>query len=158
MRSIYKGLYDMSAQGFHRKVLRRLISPAGRIYKPYSSDLNHAWYIVGDELYLLGNKKEAVLAFKNSLRHRKHDVEAMMAIANCYSDLGNPRMAQFYLARAIKIDSDNDGLRYNLGNSLLDLGKYSEAISEYALVKTGSGLSRLAKRNSKRAESLMNKR
>ena len=74
----------------------------------------------------------------------------MMALANCYSDLGNPRVAAFYLLKGLSIDNNNDDLRYNLGNAYFDLGEYEKAITEYGKIEDGK-VARLALKNARRA-------
>lgn len=146
----FDDLYKLSSKGRHREVLDILISPSGRVRRPYSLDLNHAWYVAGDELYSLGDIKRAMMAFKKALAHSRGDVAAMMAIANCYSDLGNPRMAAFYLLKALSVDNKNNDLKYNLGNAYFDLGEYEKAIAEYSQVESGR-IARLARKNARRA-------
>lgn len=65
-----------------------------RINKAYSADLNHAWYLVGSVFYKQEEFGDALLAFRKSYRHWKEDVAAIRAIGNCYSELGNPKIAE----------------------------------------------------------------
>lgn len=157
MNDIFTELYELSSQGEHRKVIQRLISPRGRIVKPYSAELNHAWYLVGDAFYQMNEFREAVSAFKKALANSRDDIDAMMALANCHSELANPRLSVYYLIRAAELDQANDDLRYNLGNAYFDLGQYDKAISEYSRVKPDSRVAELALKNSRKAAELMEK-
>ena len=151
MNSLFKELDEMSARGAHREILNRLISSRGRIFGPYSSDLNHAWYLVGDSFFCLGEINKSLKAFKRALAYDRGDFFSMMAIANCYSAMSKPRMALYYLSKAVVLNEKHDGIRYNLGNAYFDLNRYDEAIREYALVGKGSDVAKLARANSKKA-------
>lgn len=141
-----------------------LNAETGRIKKPYISDLNHAWYIVGSILY----KQQcaytgALSAFKKSYRHWKGDVAAIRAIGNCYSDLGNPKMAKYYFEKARTVGGkkykDIDIVTYNLGNAYFDMGKYRDAVKQYKKVgKRDKRLFKLACSNIKKAEKLAKKK
>jgi tetratricopeptide (TPR) repeat protein len=129
----------------------------GRIKSPYNADLNHAWYIVGLIYYKQGSIASALSAFKKSYRHWSEDIAAIRAIGNCYSDLGNPRMAKFYFSKAINTGGKNykdlDILIYNLGNAYFDLKKYDLAIAEYKKVrKKDKTTYSLAQKNIKHAQ------
>lgn len=117
-------------------------------------DRNHAWYCVGDILYRQGRINEAKDAFKKSVRTRSDDVQALMAIGNCYDQLKKPKLAERYFSRALSFcnrrnsgDKRNEIL-FNLANSLFDQGRMDEAIRTYKkLNRAPLELRRKAKRN-----------
>lgn len=126
--------------GQHSKALSRLIGKNGRIRADFRSDLNHAWYLAGDAAYSLGQIDRALEFFKNSARAWPDDAQALMAVANCYSDLHKPRWAAHYLAKAIKIDPSNPDLNYNLANARFDMAQYAEAAKLYRkVIKASKG-------------------
>lgn len=155
---IFKNLQKLMKQGKTREVLGALLNVrANRIAAPYNKDLNHAWYLVGVAYYKEERYQEALLAFKNSYRHWEADVDALWAIGNCYSELGNAKMAKYYFIKAKNIGgTEYKGLNaiiYNLGNAYFDLGQYELAISEFKKVKALDGKSyKLAQRNIKHAK------
>ncbi|WP_428623519.1 tetratricopeptide repeat protein [Sedimenticola sp.] len=106
----------------------------GKIRKPFDRDPNHAWYLVGDIFFKMGDYERAIEAFLEAFRCRDDDVEALWAIANCYSELHKPKNAEEYLRIAIKLDPSKQQLIYNLGNALFDQGQYEEALSWYEKV------------------------
>ena len=137
MDNIFNKIYDLLKAGEEETALTLLIdNKTGRVKKPYHNDLNHAWYVVGDILAKTERYQDAINAFKKSFKHQSSDIEAIWAIATCYSDLGKPSLSKFYLLKAIKIDKgkNKDELTYDLGNALFDLKKYDEAIKAYRKV------------------------
>lgn len=111
---------------------RMLLDDEGmRIRAPFNSNLNHAWYVAGDILYRRGRMGEAVAAFRRALRHWPDDQAAMMAIANCYSELGRPRWSAYYLEKALRHRGRKPELLYNLGNAYFDLRDFTKAIQCY---------------------------
>ena len=125
----------------------------GRIKSPFNSDINHSWYLVGDILYTAKKYTQALIAFKKSLRNWPEDYQAMCAIANCYSDLNKPKLAQRFLLKAIRVAGRKDELVYNLGNALFDQKKYEAAALEYKKVsKKNKMVYKLAIKNLKKCE------
>jgi len=149
-------IYSLSRRGDYTEALDRMLNyETGRIRPPYSRDLNHAWYVVGDIYFKSQDNEQALRAFKSSLRNRQDDQEAMLAIANCYGELEKPRMAKYYLLKALKIKGrkHRNKLIYNLGNAYFDMGDYSDAVSQYRRVtKSNPEIFSLAKKNIKQAE------
>ncbi len=155
-------LQKMMQQGKTRKVLGALLNQhSNRIVKPYKEDLNHAWYLVGVAYYKEKRYEEALLAFKNSYRHWRFDVDALRAIGNCYSELRNAKMAKYYFIKAKNLAGKEyegiNALIYNLGNSYFDLGQYRLAISEFKKVKASDAKSyEFAQKNMKLAQTTIN--
>lgn len=100
---------------------------------------NHAWYCVGDVLYRQSKFDESKGAFKKSLRRRPEDVQALMAIGNCYDELKMPKFAERYFARALNVLNQNkekarprrEAIMLNLANALFDQRRMTEAIKVY---------------------------
>jgi len=121
-------------EGEHFKALAQLVGKDGQIRADFRADLNHAWYLAGNAAYDAGQINRALAFFKKSARTWPEDTKALMAIANCYSELNKPRWTAHYLARAIQIDPNNPDLNYNLANARFDLGQYKEAVTLYMKV------------------------
>ena len=153
----------MQRAGKGNAVLSILINKkTGRINKAYSTDLNHAWYLVGVVFYKREEFGDALLAFKKSYRYWKEDVDAIRAIGTCYSELGNPKIAKYYFIKAKTIGGkehkDIDILTYNLGNAHFDMEKYDLAISEYKKVrKSDKKTYQLAQKGIEQAKKRLNK-
>jgi tetratricopeptide (TPR) repeat protein len=127
-------------EGEHLKALGQLVGKDGRIRADYRADLNHAWYLAGNAAYDAGQINRALEFFKKSARTWPDDTQALMAIANCYSDLNKPRWTAHYLAKAIQIDPNNPDLNYNLANARFDLRQYTEAAKLYRkVIKVSKG-------------------
>lgn len=124
-----------------------------RIKSPYDSDLNHAWYIVGDIYFENGNYESAIHAFKQALTAWPMDKDAMLALANSYSEIVMPDKAEKVLRDALKLDPKNPLLLYNLANSLFDQGNYQDSIILYEKIeKKDDEVYELAQKNIKRAK------
>lgn len=103
----------------------------------FKKDANHSWYLLGDIFFKKENYSESINFFKRSLRTRADDVQALWAVANAYSELARPKLAERYYRKAIqyaKSSEDLMGLIYDLGNALFDQKQYEEAISCYLKV------------------------
>lgn len=92
-------------------------------------------------------------SFKKSVRSRPDDIQALLAIGNCYDELRRPKLAERYFARALKhLGKDKNKLRnaivLNLGNALFDQGRMNEAIKQYKKLKNAPlDIQQKAKRN-----------
>lgn len=104
---------------------------SGRIRPPFTCDLNHAWYVHGLIRFRRRRYQEALYSFDKAYKYARSDWQALMAAANCYDQLGRPRLTEQRLRKAVGLQPKSAELRYNLANALLDLGRYSEAIGEY---------------------------
>ena len=153
MIDVFKHIHDLLVSNDYELVLDEVLNfETGRIKAPYSEDLNHAWYIVGDCYFKLSDYQMALRAFKNSLRNRKSDYQAMVAIANCHSEMGKPKQAKHYLLKAILSPEAKaqilDAIRYDLGNAYFDMHKYELAFDEYMKVrKSAPEVYSLARKN-----------
>jgi tetratricopeptide (TPR) repeat protein len=126
----------------------------GQLLPPFDQDFNHGWYVVGDLLYRKGEFEAAARAFDRSLSDRPDDHEALMALANCYFEIGMPGLSEKYLRIALKYKESAD-LIYNLGNALFDQKKYAQAIKIYSKISEDSGeIFDLAQKNIRKAEDL----
>ncbi len=157
MSDKFDAVYKLKRAGKNKVALSLLVDQkTGRIKKPYNDDLNHAWYTVGDIYYKGKEYYKAINAFKKAFMNWSDDVESLWAIANCYSEIGKSWLTKYYLEKAIQLSGEKDGLRYNLGNALFDMGKYREAIKQYKKVRSkDKQLYKLACSNIKKAEKLV---
>lgn len=102
-----------------------------KVNYPFDANRNHAWYIIGDIYFKLQEYKKAEKAFSASLEADPSDVSAMMALANCYSELQKPDLAGEMLNRALLLRPGDADLLYNLGNTYFDEGAFGEALRAY---------------------------
>jgi tetratricopeptide (TPR) repeat protein len=123
----------------------------GKIRYPFSEIPNHSWYVLGDIAYRQNNTLEAKKCFKRALVYESTDVTAMMALGNCYSDLGQPRYARAILEKALAVSPHSAHVKYNLANALFDLGIFEDAIPLYrrASASRNREVSELARKNLK---------
>ncbi|GAB2874649.1 hypothetical protein GCM10027277_49850 [Pseudoduganella ginsengisoli] len=130
-------IYELCNQGKLGAALRILIDPATcRLRKKFRFDCNHAWYCVGDILFKQRKIEEAGNAFKKSLRTRLDDIDALMAVGNCYDELRRPRIAERYFQRALDLspqikNKKRQSIMLNLGNSIFDQGQFGRAAGIY---------------------------
>ncbi len=160
MKGCFDHIHEMLNNKNYGQVLGILLNPElTKIEEPYRSDLNHAWYIVGDIFYRLEKYEQAISAFKKSLDDRPDDVEAIMALANSYSEANMPEKAEEILRKGKEIDPDNSAITYNLANSLFDQGEYCRAIDFYRAINMSDGeIYGLAQKNIKRVKKLLRKK
>lgn len=153
---IFKPIHSLLRKKRYNDVLRLIYDKkSGRIKLPYSVNLNHGWYVIGDIHYRMGRFRDAMDAFRKSLNADKKDAQALWAIANCYSALQSPSLAERYLRKALRLASTTDRpkITYDLGNALFDQKKYPAALKEYKTVKNGDReVSLLAKKNAENAK------
>lgn len=127
-----------------------------RLNGAYKSDANHAWYRVGEIFYKQGKYREALDAFRKGLRTRPEDAYALWAIADCYSDMGRPKLAERYYRKAKALAGQEWALTYDIGSCLFDQGRYREAIALYKKIPSSeSGAFKLARKNMELAQSRM---
>lgn len=119
-----------------------------------ASDRNHSWYIIGDIYFKKSQFQKALHAFRQAVRAWMHDTEALLAIGNCYSEMGRPVLAERYYKKALLLADSKlkPIITYNLGNALYDQEKYSEAVLQYKKIGKSAGkVYRIAQRNNKKA-------
>lgn len=117
-------------------------------------DLNHAWYVVGDIYLRRGEIASARDCFQRSLDARTDDADAMMALAACASKLGELSDSEKYLRAALK-RSESPKLLYTLGATLLDQGKFGEALCYFKRVPSSDAeIYPLAQRNLERCHAM----
>ena len=142
-RSLFLDVHRALQAQDSSKVIRMLTGGGNRICSPYSSDINHAWYLIGDANFREGRYLDAKVAFRRALSHWREDADAMMAIANCYTELGQPRYAIRYLEKALKFRPGDASLLFNLGNAFFDAGHFQQAVSTYKRARSKAGKNRL---------------
>lgn len=125
-------LHRLLRQADFRQALSCLIDRrSGRVRPPFTCDLNHAWYVHGLIRFRQRRYRDALYSFDKAYKHERADWQALMAAANCYDQLRKPKLAERRLRKAVGLQPKSAELHYNLGNALFDLGRNSEAISEY---------------------------
>lgn len=159
----FNDIYGLIRAEKYDEALALLLCSKGKtIACHFKSDSNHAWYVVGDILFKKGLYKEAIAAFRKSLRNRLDDYQASWAIGESYSLLGRPRIAERYFRQALlqaKSESDKSSLIYNLGNALFDQRKYEDAINAYKNVsQKNKTIFKLASKNALTALSKLQRR
>jgi Flp pilus assembly protein TadD len=152
----------MLAAGQYKGAFRKLVDPeSGRLRPAYVSDVNHAWYCVGDAQFKLGSFDDAIDAFRKAAKANPEDVECLIAIGNCYDELKRPKLAERTFRKALDLRSTGRtkaSARVNLGNALLDQKKYQEAVEMFhPLTARRDDIGRIARANLKIAISAINK-
>jgi Tfp pilus assembly protein PilF len=101
---------------------------------------NHAHYVLGCKAYNASEFHKALSLFKHALAYWPEDPQAWIAVGNCYDALKRPRKAESAFRNALKhSDGKNkEDVLFNLGNSLFDQQRYSEAIDVYNAIRPGS--------------------
>lgn len=153
-------IYKLIRAHRYDEALALLLRPdATKLERRFRSDVNHAWYLVGDIYFKKGRFKDALIAFKKALRTKPDDYQALWAIGNCYSEIEMPAIAERYFRRALTYKPAEKGLIYNLGNALLDQGKFSEALRSFNEVcEKDKTLYRLAQKNATVAKKALEKK
>jgi len=75
-----------------------------------------------------GNYNKAVVILKSLIQKDHFDIELLTGLAHCYSALGQPLEAMFYLDVALNIDPNYLHAQFLKGCVLGDLGEYQEGI------------------------------
>ena len=121
----------------------------GKLRKPYSDYPNHAWYVLGDIAYKKNEIEAAKSFFRRSFDYDRHDVSALMALANCYSMSSQYKYAKRTLELAHRLEPQSSRITYNLANVMFDLKEYRSALRLYRLSLRGKDkeVSRLAAKN-----------
>ncbi len=115
------------------------------IKEAYRGDFNHAYYLLGDILYLQDNFKNALICFKKALLFCHDDYDAIFAIGNCYNSINLPYKAFPFYKRVYNKTGNFDAL-YNLANAYYDLGYFREAIDAYQEIPINERSYKLAKK------------
>lgn len=154
--TLFDELHILLREGEYDQVVLLLLGSGKNINSPYDQDKNHAWYLLGDVYYLQEKYEDAVSAFKHSIGDRQDDVEAMLALANCYSEMELPDKAEKALREAMKYSPSDSSVIYNLANSLFDQGEYKKAIEIYEKIPSrDQEISELAQKNISHAKKLL---
>jgi len=108
-----------------------------------------ASYVRGDAHYLAGQYRLARREFSRALRLWPRDADTLWAIGNCYTELSRPSLAERAFRRALLAADleERDPLLFNLGNTLLDQGKFTAACRVYEKIRPQSSVASQAKRN-----------
>lgn len=116
---------------------------------PDSSEKNHAYYVEGCQFFEAGEFARAATAFRHALEYWPEDAAAWMALGNCQDRMKKPERAEECFRRALSFSppEDQDGILFNLGNSLLDQDRFEDALEAYGQIARGSDIWRKARRN-----------
>lgn len=160
MKDDFELVHELLKQNKYGNVLQLIFNAKLFLIKPpYSEDLNHSWFIVGDIFYKEEKYEKAISSFKKSLEDWPEDVEAMLALSNCYSEINLPKKAEEILMKAKKIKPGNSAITYNLANALFDQGEYIRAIDYYNKIRSNEDeIYDLAKKNIKTAKEKLQKK
>lgn len=156
----FDSIHSLLKGGQADHVRHRLIDPrTRRLRRPYARDRNHAWYCLGSAEFKLENFKEAVTAYKRAYKADVLDAQSLLAIGNCYDAMKQPKLAERFFRKGLEIESlsgkDRAALSVNLGNALLDQGRFLEAAAAYFPVRTRRDqIGRKARLNFKRASEM----
>jgi tetratricopeptide (TPR) repeat protein len=128
----FEQVHRLMREGQHHKALALMIDPStGELRSRFGSDPNLSWYAVGDALYKLGDFYAASEAFDEAFKADRNDVDALIALANCYDALNRPESAERVLSRALtltpKSSTESAIVSFNLANALIDQEKWSQA-------------------------------
>lgn len=112
-------------------------------------ELNISIYSEGDKHFVAGRYRKALRLFKAALDADPSDGDTWHAIGSCYDALGQPnRAAAAYHAAMLLLPPErHPELRFNIGNAHFDLGEYSDALVQYALVPKASSVWPAAAKN-----------
>ena len=97
-------------------------------------------YREGCEYYEQGDLEQAKQSFRKALELSPEDAQSWFALGNCYDSVKKPLQAEICFRKSLELSapSAESQVNFNLGNSLLDQGKLSEAIECYAKVEAAS--------------------
>ena len=117
--------------------------------------LNNTHYQKGDDLYKQGNYDDALLEFKKALKAWPTASDTAWAIADCYSELLKPRLAEKFYRLALDTCSikKRASLLYNIGNALFDQRKYKDALMHYEKISKQNRVYKQARKNIKLVKS-----
>lgn len=104
------------------------------IYATYHHDQNHAWYLVADLFYKMGQLNQAIFAFQRAIECWQEDVDVYLGWSNSLNQQGAYRQAIEVLNQALPFSSDAR-LYYQLGNNLFDLRCFDDAIFQYEKIQ-----------------------
>lgn len=132
----FVAVYKLLKMGKFEEAIAVLQDPAtGRIRREFALNRNHAWYCVADSKFRSGDVRAAVSDFKKAYEADPEDVQCLLAIGNCYDELGKPKLAERFLHKALSLKPTGRtkaAVLVNLGNSLLDQQRWADALEYFA--------------------------
>ncbi len=145
-------LHSLLKQRKFDSVIGMLLDSDGGIAPRYSSNLNHAYYVLADAQYNLDKIDDAKESLILAIDEDPFDTDAYLFLANCYSELENYDESERTLRQALKLKPGDDKIKYNLGNTFFDQKKYEFAIEFYKTIsEENSSIYNLAQKNIKNA-------
>ncbi|MFZ6769982.1 hypothetical protein ACO0LM_23250 [Undibacterium sp. Di26W] len=137
MSDVFDEIHLLLKKKAYDEALQLLLdSNTNNVQSRYDVDANHAWYIIGDIFYKKAEYGLATDAFKKALAHWPNDLDAMIAVGNCYSENEMLNEAENFLRESKKLFPASSTITYNLANSLFDQGKYLAAIKMYETISS----------------------
>ncbi len=90
----------------------------------------HVWKKIGNLYYEIGEYHEAVQAFNNFLEYEE-DIELYSFLASIFKKMGNEIESWNNLMKAEKLDSDNEKILIQIGETYFDLDNHERAKDYY---------------------------
>lgn len=142
-------IFKLERTGDFSGMLHGILDESGRLREGFREDPNSAWYSAGVAAHRLGDLRLAIRFFRKAFSADESDFGSLLAIANCHSELGNPRWALHYLEKAAGLAPKDWKVRYNTANALYDLKRFDDARRMYRAIakKAPPEISELAMRN-----------
>ena len=132
----------------------RLAYPIMTHYKdksdhPEAYQLNQQAYVEGCGHYDLEDLPQAMESFQVALEYCPEDPRAWFALGNCHDGTRQASKAEVCYLMSLKFSEPGakPNVYYNLGNSLFDQGKYSEAVECYGAIDAQSKVYDAAQKN-----------
>lgn len=85
---------------------------------------------MGNAYQLMGRFEDARQAFEKVLTHNAASVRAEAGLVTCYTELRQPEKAMEHFAKLVKLEPNDETLRYDFAGLLLSNGKAQEAASQ----------------------------
>ncbi|MBH2001579.1 MAG: tetratricopeptide repeat protein [Moraxellaceae bacterium] len=150
---IFKKILNLINEQQYEYALDLLYDPKlKRINNGYKHDENHAWYLVADLFYKLGDLEDAKSAFTEAIKIWHEDIDAYIGLSNILNEQKRYKEAIIVLEEILSFSNDSR-LIYNLANNLFDQKLFLDAINQYKKIPEKDRLIyALAVKNMKKAE------
>lgn len=103
----------------------------------YFYNNSHAWHLLADVEYRLGNLDDAIVASEHALKIRPESADNLNLLGFILLKKGKYLAAVDYLECAIHLDSSVGRFHWNLCHAYWELGRYSEALESLEKSKIG---------------------
>lgn len=114
-----------------------------------AAELNARAFGNGCTLYESGDFQAARTSFESALEYQPEDPRAWFALGNCHNQLQQASKAEVCYLMCLKFSAPEarTEVYYNLGNSLFDQAKYTQAIECYSQIGEQSKAYAAAQKN-----------